>query len=418
MLTLMRLLLIYPFLLGALSAACPFDLVIKNGHVIDPANARDGRMDVAIAGGKIARVAATIETAADCKIVDAAGLYVTPGLIDIHAHVYANTGIIAELAGETSFMPDAIAPRSGVTTIVDAGTSGWRNFEDFKKRIVDRSKTRVLALINIASLGMTGSKNEQNAEEMDGKALAGMAMRHKDIVVGVKTAHYGAPNWIAVDQALVAGVAANLPVMVDFGSRRAERTIEELLMKKLRPGDIYTHLYSGLRNEQLPSGKMNPVLWEARKRGVIFDLGHGNGSFFWTVAKAAIAEGFLPDTLSTDLHLRSWMEGMKDFNNVMSKFLVHGVPLKDVIRMSTLSPAKAIKRADLGTLSVGSEADVAVLRLSKGTYGYLDNRAQKVMGDQRLTTELTLKGGRTMYDLNGLNAPEWKPGTLPGTKLP
>lgn len=418
MLTLMRRILFFSFFAGLLSAACPYDLVIKNGHVIDPINNRDGRMEVAIAGGKIARVAPTIETDADCKVVDATGLYVTPGLIDIHAHVYANTGIMVELAGETSFMPDAIAPRSGVTTIVDAGTSGWRNFEDFKKRIVDRSKTRVLALINIASLGMTGSKNEQNAEEMDGKALAEMAMRYKDVVVGVKTAHYGAPNWIAVDQALVAGVAANIPVMVDFGSRKPERTIEELLMKKLRPGDIYTHLYSGLRNEQLPSGKMNPVLWEARKRGVLFDLGHGNGSFFWTVAKAAFAENFLPDTLSTDLHLRSWMEGMKDFNNVMSKFLIHGVPLKDVIRMSTSAAAKAIKRSDLGTLTVGAEADVAVLRLTRGSFGYLDNRAQKVMGDQRLTTELTLKGGKTMYDLNGLAAVEWKPGTLPGAKLP
>ncbi len=414
----MQRILLFSFFAGVLAAACPYDLVIKNGYVIDPANNRDGRMDVAVAGGKIAKVEPKIDADADCKVVDAAGLYVTPGLIDIHAHVYANTGIIAELAGETSFMPDAIAPRSGVTTIVDAGTSGWRNFEDFKKRIVDRSKTRVLALINIASLGMTGSKNEQNAEEMDGKALAEMAMRYKDVVVGVKTAHYGAPNWIAVDQALVAGVAANIPVMVDFGSRKPERTIEELLLKKLRPGDIYTHLYSGLRNEQLPSGKMNPVLWEARKRGVLFDLGHGNGSFFWTVAKAAFAEGFLPDTLSTDLHLRSWMEGMKDFNNVMSKFLIHGVALKDVIRMSTSAAAKAIKRPDLGTLTVGAEADVAVLRLTRGTFGYLDNRAQKVMGDQRLTTELTLKGGRTMYDLNGLAAQLWKPGVLPGAKMP
>ena len=418
MLTLMRYILLHSLFASALMAACPYDLVIRNGHVIDPANARDGRMDVAISGTKIARVAAAIPTDAECKTVDATGLYVTPGLIDIHAHVYANTGTIAELAGETSFMPDAIAPRSGITTIVDAGTSGWKNFEDFKKRVIDRSRTRVLALINIASLGMSGSKNEQNAAEMDGAALAEVALRYKDVVVGVKTAHYGAADWIAVDQALVGGVAANIPVMVDFGSRKPERTIEELLMKKLRPGDIYTHLYSGLRNEQLPSGKMNPVLWEARKRGVLFDLGHGNGSFFWTVAKAAFAEGFLPDTLSTDLHLRSWMEGMKDFNNVMSKFLIHGVPLKEVIKMSTVSAAKAIKRPDLGTLNVGAEADVAVLRVTRGTFGYLDNRAQRVMGDQRLSTELTLKGGRTLYDLNGLAAPEWKPGVLPGAKMP
>jgi dihydroorotase len=380
-------------LAGLASAACEFELVIRHGHVIDPANRIDGRMDVAIANGKIARVAARIEAAADCKVVDATGLYVTPGLIDIHAHVYANTGIEKELAGETSFIPDAIAPRTGVTTIVDAGT-------------------------NIAGLGMSGSKNEQNTAEMDSAGLAAIAKKHKDIVVGVKTAHYGAPNWIAVERAVEAGKMAGIPVMVDFGTHHREaRPIEKLLMEKMRPGDIYTHLYSGLRYEQLPTGKLNPVLWEARKRGVLFDLGHGNGSFFWTVAKAGFAEKFLPDTISTDLHLRSWMDGMKDINNVMSKFLIHGVPLKDVIRMTTVEAAKAIHRPALGTLSVGAEADVAVLKLEKGKFGYLDNRKQKVMGDQRLTTELTLRAGKPIFDLNGLAADEWKPGSLPGARM-
>ncbi|WP_051670506.1 amidohydrolase/deacetylase family metallohydrolase [Bryobacter aggregatus] len=414
----MRFLLLLSVLTVSLVQACSFDLVIKNGHVIDPANNRDGRMDVAIAGGKIARVEAKIATEADCKVVDASGLYVTPGLIDIHAHVYANTGLIAQYAGEFSLMPDAIAPRSGVTTIVDAGTSGWRNFEDFKKRVIDRSRTRVLAFVNVAGLGMSGNQNEQNSADMKGDEVAAIAKRYPEIIVGVKTAHYGAPDWIAVDQALVGGVGANIPVMVDFGSRKPERTIEELLLKKLRPGDIYTHVFSGLRNEQLPNGKLNPVLWEARKRGVLFDLGHGNGSFFWTVAKAAFAEKFYPDTLSTDLHIRSWSEGMKDLNNVMSKFLIHGLPLQQVVRMTTSSAAKAIKRPELGTLSVGSDADVAVLRLTKGKFGYLDNRAQRVNGNLRLTTELTLRGGKTIYDLNGMAAPEWKPGTLPGARMP
>lgn len=403
---------------GLGSAACDYDLVIRNGHVIDAANRRDGRMDVAIAKGKIAKVETGIAVEAGCKTVDAMGLFVTPGLIDIHAHVYANTGIPKELAGETSFVPDAVAPRSGVTTIVDAGTSGWKNFEDFKMRIIDRSQTRVLAFINIAGLGMSGSKNEQNTADMDAAGLALIAKKYKDIVVGVKTAHYGAPDWIAVDRAVEAGKLAGIPVMVDFGSsHRQARPIEMLLMEKLRPGDIYTHLYSGLRNEQLSTGKMNPVLWEARKRGVLFDLGHGNGSFFWTVAMAAFQEGFLPDTISTDLHLRSWMDGMKDINNVMSKFLSNGIALKDVVRMTTLEAAKAIRRPELGTLSVGAEADVAVLRLERGKFGYLDNRRQRVMGDQRLTTELTLRAGRPIYDLNGVAADEWKPGTLPGERM-
>lgn len=418
MLTLMSKLLLLSLMAGLGSAACDYELVIRNGHVIDAANRRDGRMDVAIANGKIAKVAERIEMEAGCKTVDATGLYVTPGLIDIHAHVYANTGIPKELAGETSFVPDAIAPRSGVTTIVDAGTSGWKNFEDFKKRIIDRSRTRVLAFVNIAGLGMSGSKNEQNTADMDAAGLALIAKKYKEIVVGVKTAHYGAPDWIAVDRSVEAGKLAGIPVMVDFGtSHRKERPIETLLMEKLRPGDIYTHLYSGLRNEQLPTGKMNPVLWEARKRGVLFDLGHGNGSFFWTVAMAAFKEGFLPDTISTDLHLRSWMEGMKDINNVMSKFLCNGVALRDVVRMTTLEPAKAIRRPELGTLSVGAEADVAVLKLERGKFGYLDNRLQRVMGDQRLTTELTLRAGKAIYDLNGLAAEDWKPGTLPGERM-
>jgi len=418
MLTLMKFVL--PFLLGSsiLPAACEFDLVIRNGQLIDPANRRNGRFDLAISKGRIARVAPSIPAGAGCKTVDATGLIVTPGLIDIHAHVYANTGIEKEIAGETSFMPDAIAPRTGVTTIVDAGTSGWQNFEDFKHRSIDRSKTRVLAFINIAGRGMSGSKFEQDTSAMDAQALAAMVTKHKDVVVGIKTAHYGAPDWIAVDRSVEAGKIANVPVMVDFGTHHREaRPIEKLLMEKLRPGDIYTHLYSGLRYEQLPSGKMNPVLFEARKRGIIFDLGHGNGSFFWTVAKAAIAEKFFPDTISTDLHLRSWMEGMKDINNVMSKFLIHGVPLEEVIRKTTVEAAKAIRRPELGTLSVGAEADIAVLKLEKGKFGYLDNRRQRVAGDQRLTTEMTLRAGSVVYDLNGLASDDWKPGTLPGARM-
>lgn len=418
MLTLMKIFLCLAIFAGILPAACEFDLVIRNGHVIDPANNRNGKMDVAVAKGKIVRVANRIDAASDCRIVEAAGLYVTPGLVDIHAHVYANTGIEKELAGETSFVPDAIAPRSGVTTIVDAGTSGWKNFEDFRHRIIDRSQTRVLAFINIAGLGMTGSKNEQNTGDMDSAGLAAIAKKHKDIVIGVKTAHYGAPDWIAVERAVEAGKQADIPVMVDFGTNHREvRPIEKLLMEKLRPGDIYTHLYSGLRYEQLPTGKLNPVLFEARKRGVLFDLGHGNGSFFWTVAKAGFAEKFLPDTISTDLHLRSWMDAMKDINNVMSKFLIHGVPLEDVIRRTTVAPAKAIRRPELGTLTVGSDADIAVLRLERGKFGYIDNRRQRVMGDQRLTTEMTVRAGKVIYDLNGLGSTDWKPGTLPGTRL-
>lgn len=396
---------------------CPFDLLILGGHVIDPANQRDSLLDVGIKEGKIARVAANLPSAG-CRIVDAKGLYVTPGLIDIHAHVYTNNGVIGQLAGDTSLLPDAIAPRFGITTMVDAGTSGWRNFEDFRKRIIDRSQTRVLALLNIAALGM-GGRNEQDVNDMDSAALAAMAKKHSDVVVGVKTAHFAAPDWTAVDHAVAAGKEANIPVMVDFGSHHPEtRPIEKLLMEKLRPGDIYTHLYSGLRNEQLKSGKMNPVLLEARKRGIILDCGHGNGSFFWTVAKAAFAEKLYPDVISTDLHLRSWQQGMKDMNNVMSKFLVNGLSLNEVIRASTFAAAKAIRRPDLGTLTEGRDADIAILKVETGKFGYLDSRMQRTWGDRRLSTELTLRAGKVAYDLNGLASVEWTPGTLPGMRIP
>jgi dihydroorotase len=412
----MRLLVLFSLSL-TLAAQCPYDLVIANGRVIDPANNRDGRLQVAVKDGKIAKVAAVIASK-DCRVLDAAGLVVTPGIIDIHAHVYANNGVVGQLAGDTSLMPDVIAPRFGVTTLADAGTSGWRNFEDFRRRVIDRSQTRVLAFLNIAAKGMSGT-NEQDTNDMDAQALAAMAAKHKDVVVGVKTAHFGAPTWFAVDQAVAAGTAANIPVMVDFGRHHPEtRPTEKLLLEKLRPGDIYTHLYSGLRDELLPNGKMNPALTAARKRGIVLDCGHGNGSFFWPVAKAAFAEKLYPDVISTDLHLRSWMMGMKDMNNVMSKFLSNGMSLPEVIRASTSAAAKAIRRPELGTLTEGAEADIAILRIETGRFGYLDSRMQRVWGTQRLTTEATIRAGKVIYDLNGLASVEWTPAVKPVTRLP
>ena len=185
------------------------------------------------------------------------------------------------------------------------------------------------------------------------------------MIVGIKTAHYSGPEWAPVERAVEAGTIANIPVMVDFGSNQPERPLSELVTKKLRPGDIYTHVYSGLRGEQDPSGRVNPALLEGRKRGVIFDVGHGGGSFLWRIAVPAIKEGFLPDSISTDLHIGSMNAGMKDMLNVMSKFLAMGLSLDDVIARSTWNPAREIKQEELGHLSVGAAADVAVLRLEK-----------------------------------------------------
>ena len=388
-----------------------YDLLLKGGHVVDAKNRISAVRDVAIAEGKVAAVAARIDPAAALKVVDVSGLYVTPGLIDMHVHVYAGTGERGSYAGDNSVYPDGFTLRNGVTTVVDAGCAGWRNFEDFKQRVIDRSKTRVLAMLNIVGNGMRGGRFEQDLGDMDATATADMALRHKGLVVGVKTAHYSGPEWTPVERAVEAATIASLPVMVDFGTNRPERPMSELVTKKLRPGDIYTHVYSGLRDEQDATGRVNPALWEARKRGVIFDVGHGGGSFLWRVAVPAMKEGFVPDSISTDLHISSMNAGMKDLLNVMDKFLAMGMSLDDVLLRATWNPAKEIRRDDLGHLTPGAPADVAVLRLEKGSFGFVDMYGARLKGTQKLAAELTLRDGKVVYDLNGLTRPDWN--TLP-----
>ena len=272
-------------------AAPKYELLLRGGHVIDPRNNVDAIRDVAISAGKIAAIAAAIDPADATKTIDARGLFVTPGIVDIHTHVYAGTGEKGSYAGDNSVYPDVVAPRSGVTTVVDAGSSGWRSFEDFKQRIIDRSTTRVLAFLNIVGHGMRGGKFEQDLSDMAAQPTADTARRYPGLIVGIKTAHYSGPEWIPVERAVEAGTLAALPVMVDFGANKPERPLSELVTSKLRPGDIYTHMYSGLRGEQDPSGKVNPALWQARKRGVLFDVGHGQTSFAWRIAVPAIKEG-------------------------------------------------------------------------------------------------------------------------------
>jgi len=388
-----------------------YDVLLRGGHVIDPRNNLSAVRDVAIAGGKIAAVAPRIEPADAFKTIDVSGLYVTPGLVDIHVHVYTGTGEKGSYAGDNSVYPDGFTLRAGVTTVVDAGGAGWRNFEDFKLRVIDRAKTRVLALLNIVGNGMRGGDYEQDLADMASAPAGEMARKYPGVIVGIKTAHYGGPEWIPVEHAVEAGTMADIPVMVDFGASKPERPVAELVTKKLRPGDIYTHVYSGLRGELDPSGRVNPGLWEGRKRGVIFDVGHGGGSFAWRVAVPAIKEGFVPDSISTDLHVGSMNAGMKDMLNVMSKFLALGLTLDDVIARSTWNPAREIKQDGLGHLSVGAEADVAVVRLEDGRFGFVDSFGGRLRAPKKLVCELTLRDGKVVYDLNGLARPDWD--TLP-----
>jgi Predicted amidohydrolase len=393
------------------TAAPKYDLLLRGGHVIDPRNRISAVRDVAIADGKIAAVAASLSPADALKTVDVSGLYVTPGLIDIHAHTYTGTGERSSYAGDNSLYPDGFTLRVGVTTVADAGCAGWRNFEDFKQRIIDRSKTRIFAFLNIVGNGMRGGAFEQDLADMQAQPTADMARRFPGLIVGIKTAHYAGPEWAPVERAVEAGTLANVPVMVDFGSNRAERPLSELVTKKLRPGDIYTHVYSGLRGEQDPSGHVNPALLEGRTRGVIYDVGHGGGSFLWRIAVPAIKEGFLPDSISTDLHIGSMNAGMKDMLNVMDKFLAMGLSLDDVIARSTWNPAREIKQEQIGHMSVGAIADVAVLRRERGRFGLVDMNGARMDSTERLICELTLRDGKVVYDLNGVSRPDWR--TLP-----
>jgi len=385
----------------------PYDLLLKGGHVIDGKNNLSAVRDVAIANGKIAEVAPGIPAAKAAKVVDVSGLYVTPGLVDMHVHVYAGTGQRGAYCGDNSVYPDGFTFRSGVTTVADAGSSGWRNFPDFKDRIIDRAKTRVLAFLNIVGRGMAGAP-EQDLTDMDAKSAADQALAHKDIIIGIKTAHYAGPEWTPVEHAVEAGTLANIPVMVDFGIFRPERPFQDLVLKKLRPGDIYTHTYLGWVPILDDDGRILPYLFEARRRGIVFDVGHGGGSFLFRQAVPAMRQGFAPDSISTDLHIGSMNSGMKDMLNVMSKFLNIGMPLDEVILRSTWTPAREIKREDLGNLSVGAGADVAVLRVEEGNFGFVDSYGARMRGTRKLACELTIRNGRVVYDLNGITRDDWE----------
>ena len=401
---------IAPLALVALSAFAqpPYELLLKGGHVLDSKNRINGVMDVAVAGGKIAAVAKSIPADQAQRVVNATGLYVTPGLVDMHAHVFAGT-MGPEYTGALSVRPDGFTFRSGVTTVVDAGSAGRRNFAEFKQQIIDTSRTRVLAFLNIVGKGMGGGKTtEQDTSDMEPERTAEEAARYPGLIVGIKIAHYAGPEWIAVDRAVDAGRLAKLPVMVDFAEFRKERPFQQLVLEHLRPGDIYTHLYLGAVPMLDPEGTVLPYLFEARKRGVIFDVGHGGGSFQWRQAAPAVRQGFVPDSISTDLHVSSMNAGMKDILNVMSKFVALGMSLEDVVARATWNPAREVHQEELGHLSVGAPADIAVLRLVKGDFGYLDAGGRRMNGSQKLVGELTIRAGRVVWDLNGLAADDWR----------
>src|SRR3954469_19378969 len=394
-------------LANTLCAQPEYDIVLKGANVIDPKNKINAVRDVAIRDGLIAAVERDIPAAKARKSVSLSGLYLVPGLIDLHAHVFAGSEGENLAGGDAGIFPDTFALRVGVTTVIDAGSSGRHNFAQFKRTVIDRARTRVLAFLNIGGVGMPGDDKEQNVADMDAQAAAELAMANRDIIVGIKVAHYRGPDWTPVERGVEAGKIANIPVMVAFGEFRPERPFQELVLKKLRPGDIYTHCFYAPVPMLDDKGHLLPYLLEARKRGVLFDVGHGGAAFEFRQAVPAVKQGFPPDSISTDVHAGSLNSGMKDQLNVMSKFLNMGMPLADVIFLSTWNPARIIHREQLGHLSEGAIADIAVLRLQNGKFGFVDSWGAGMEGDQRLSNELTVASGRVVYDLNGITRERW-----------
>jgi dihydroorotase len=385
-----------------------YELLLKGGHVIDPANGVDTIADVAIRGGRIEAVKPDIpaETALSC--LDMTGLYVTPGLVDIHVHLYATAGNPGAWAGDNSVLPDGFSFRTGTTTMVDTGSAGWRNFGDFRHRVLDRFTTRTYGLVNIAGLGMATMMTEQNVHDLNAQQCAAVAREHEDVVVGLKTAHYVMPDWTSVDRVLAAGDLAQMPAMIDFGHFKPERPYYELVGQRLRPGDISTHMYRGPVPCIDEGGRVYSYLRDARDRGIRFDVGHGAGSFCFRNAVPCVEQGFWPDSISTDLHRMSMNIGMLDMPTTMSKFLVMGMPLADVIRLSTIEPARVIGRPQHGHLTVGAAADVAVLRIDEGDFGYMDAFGGVLRGDRRFICELTVCDGEIVWDLNGRSGSDYR----------
>lgn len=384
------------------------DLLIKNGHVFDPKNNRDTILDISIRDGKILEVALNIDEEDAKKVVDATDLYVLPGLIDIHTHVFVGTKANKFADGNNSLSPDDFSFKAGITTVVDAGTSGWRNFPLFKSQVIDQSKTRILAFLNIAASGMTGDSLQSDINEMDVAKTTETIQQYSDIIVGVKIGHFEGETWSPFDKALEVGSKTDKPLFVEC--HLPKYTLKEQL-NRMRPGDIITHSFENI-SERAPvvnkEGQVLPYVLEAKKKGVLFDVGHGGAGFWFDQAIPAFEQGLWPNTFGTDLHRFSMNAGMKDMLNVMSKYLSIGMPLKQVLLRGSWNPAQAIGREDLGHLSVGTEADMVLLGVKSGKFGFVDARNNRISGDQKFEAELTIKAGKVVWDLNGLASKSFK----------
>ncbi len=367
------------------------DLILRNGRVLDPGAGRDEVADVAFANGKISAIGPSLRGRAER---DVSGCIVMPGHMDFHAHVYW---------GGTSISVDAdrLARRCGTTTWVDAGSAGPGNFAGFRKHVIEPCRTRILAFLHVSHAGIFAfSKSVMVGESgdmrlMDTETCAAVAREHPDLIRGIKVrvgANTSGVNGIApLHHALAAADRAGLPVMchIDRPPPRYEDVLAEL-----RPGDILTHCYKPFPNAPCRAdSRIKEACWQARERGVVFDIAHGAGSFDFGVAEAMLAGGFPPDIISSDVHVLCVDGPAFDNMETMSKFLLLGMPLPDIVRAVTAAPAAALRRPDLADLSVGSTGDATVMRLQDGRFTFNDVSGQTRTGQQRFALDSMVVGG-------------------------
>lgn len=391
-----------------------WNLLLKNSHIIDPSQKLNRVCDVAIKSGKISEIGKDLPSFSAEKVIDLHDSILVPGLIDMHCHIYPTAFDSPDCL--PCIHADAHLLQNGVTTAVDAGTCGPRDFYTFKEHFIDRSKVRIFAFVNIASGGMITLGSEQMPSEFHPESAAGIAKTFPDIVAGIKTAHYWVNKpfdslhtpWCSVDQTIEAADLCQKPAMFDFQPTIPDRSYKDLLLKKMRCGDIHTHIYA----QQFPvvdeNGTVSSFLFEARRKGIIFDLGHGAGSFWFRNAIPAYKQGFYPDTLSTDLYFDNICGPVFGMMNLMSKYLNIGMPLEEIIYRVTQRPAEILNHPELGTLRIGSCADIAVLKKLEGNYGFYDGGHARMDGTQKLECVMTIREGSIVYDLNAASMINWE----------
>src|SRR5579884_278690 len=368
----------------------PYDLLLKGGTVVDPAQGLNAACDVAIENGRIAALEPSIPAESAQRVIDVSGTYVTPGLVDLHVHAYWGStywGIDV----------DPVAARTGVITSVDAGSAGAYTWRGFRRFHVERVKSRLVAYLNISSIGLTHQTYEHANLYYDDVDLAVQtAAQNRDVVVGIKVRldqnTIGHNGIVPMDRARAAADALGLPVMVHIGV--APPPLQEIVAR-MRPGDVLTHCFTGHSNRIIDKDeKIRDDVKRACDAGIILDVGHGAGSFSYPVAEAMVRQGLLPDCISTDIHVSSIRGPMYDMPTTLSKFINMGMSVPEVVERATINPARAIHRDDaLGTLQLGRAADVAVLELVDGDYEFKDVNQVVRRGTRRLFCRLAICDG-------------------------